>query len=125
MVTCLHCSSINVRVNNGNFAHVKPEGEPAAKYTYNKLFFFCERCENQWESTPDSEKDYLDYVWLRNRTEIPVRNMGADGSHGPPAYINAGELMRRGELAKKISSSYKHLLNLAPSEWHKIHQDAL
>jgi hypothetical protein len=32
--------------------------------------------------------------------------------------------MRRDELAKKIISSYKHMLDLSPEEWLNIEEDA-
>ena len=124
MVTCQKCQSTDVRVNNGNFASRKLEGEPSAVHEYNKNFFYCEKCENKWESTPEAERDYLDYVWLRDRTTLVARSMSEDGSYGPAQYIDSGELSRRIELGKKIISSYKHLLDLDPGEWHEIGQDS-
>ena len=124
MVTCPKCQSTNIKVNNGNFARTKPEGERSAVHTHNKYFFYCEQCENKWESTPDEEKDYLDYVWLRDRTTLVVRDVAKDGSYGPAQHIDSGELSRRIELAKKIVATYKHLLDLDPGEWHEIEQDS-
>ncbi len=124
MVICKNCNSMNVKVANGNFASAKPEGQPAVVHKFNKYFFHCWDCESNWESIPEAEKDYLDYVWLRDRTTLVARSMGSDGSYGPAQFIEASELMRRTELAKKIHGSYRHLLDLDPGEWHEIDQDA-
>jgi len=107
-----------------NFAHVKREGEPSAKFLYNKYSFYCHDCMNQWESIPEAEKDYFEYVDLRNRTNIIVRDMGKDGSFGPAQQIDFGELSRRKELARKIMDSYQHMLNIDPGEWYELAQDA-
>lgn len=124
MVTCQRCQSTNVRVNNGNFARTKPEGERSAVHTNNKYFFYCEQCEDKWESTPEEERDYFEYARLRDRTTLVVRNVGKDGSYGPAQHIDSGELSLRVELAKKIVNSYKHLLDLDPGEWHEIEHDS-
>ena len=125
MVICKECDSLDVRVNDGNFARTKREGEPSAVHTYNKKFFYCEQCESKWESTPEAEKDYLDYLWLKGRTTMLAHEMPRDGSYGPPAHIDGAELMRREELAKKLVESYRHLLDLAPDEWYEIEQDSI
>jgi hypothetical protein len=113
-----------VRVNNGNFARVKPEGAPSAKHTYDIRFFYCEQCESKWETTSESQRDYYDYLALRDRTTTMAHDMGKDGSYGPPQYLDGGDLILRAELAKKIASSYKHLLDLNPVEWHEIEEDS-
>lgn len=125
MITCPNCQTTNVRVNNGNFARVKCEGEPAAKYIYNKFFFYCEDCEEKWESTPEAERDYFDYVALRDRTTPIVRTIRRGESYGPAQYIDPAELSRRIELAKKLILSYKHLLDLGAGEWYEIEQDSV
>ena len=124
MVTCSKCNSINVKVSSMDFATAKPEGMPADKHTLNKFSFWCYECNNTWISDPQSQRDYLDYVWLRDRTTMVVRDMGKDGSYHPSSIIDSGELMRCDELAKKIISSYKHMLDLPPEEWLSIEEDA-
>jgi len=107
-----------------NFARVKPEGQPAEKHEYDIYSFFCFDCEHQWESDPQVQKDYLEYLWLRDRTSLVARDMKPNGDYGPAPFIDSSELTRRNELAKKIINSYKHTLDLSPSEWYKIGQDA-
>ena len=124
MVTCQKCKSTDVKINNGNFARTKHEGEPSAKHAFNKYFFYCEQCENKWESTPDEERDYFEYVRLRERTILVVRDVGKNGSYGPAQHIDSGELSHRIELAKKIVASYRHLLDLDPGEWYEIERDS-
>lgn len=124
MITCRRCQSTNVKVNNGNFARTKPEGARSAVHTHNKYFFYCEQCENKWKSTSDEERDYFEYVRLRDHTTLVVRDVGKDGSYGPAQHIDSDELSRRTELAKKIDTSYKHLLDLDPGEWHEIESDS-
>ena len=123
MITCPKCNSMNVRVNSGNFARVKREGEPAYKHTYDIRFFYCEDCENKWETTPESQRDYYDYVALRDRTMFFANGMGNDGSYGPTNNIDSVDLMRKTELARKIVASYRHLLDLDPAEWYELEQD--
>ncbi|MDB4992125.1 MAG: hypothetical protein JWL75_370 [Parcubacteria group bacterium] len=124
MVICPHCKSRNVSVNNGNFARVKPEGIPAAKHTYDIRFFYCEACEEKWESTPESQSDYYDYVRLRDRTQMSAQEVRPGETYIVGPHIEPGELMRRGELAVKIVDLYTSVLDLSPSEWHEIHLDA-
>ena len=124
MVICENCSSTDVRVNNGNFARTKPEGAPAAKHTYDIRFFYCEQCTSQWETTAESQRDYYDYVALRERTKIILRDVPKSGIIDPAQHLEFDDLVRRTELAKKISTSYRHLLDLDPGEWHKIALDA-
>ena len=123
MITCKNCKSKNVKVVHMNFASAKPEGQPAAKHEYDKYSFFCFDCEQKWESDAQVQKDYLEYLWLRDRTSIPVRDMNPNGNYGPTPFIDSSELTRRKELAKKIFDSYKHTLDISPSEWYKIEQD--
>lgn len=107
-----------------DFARVKPEGIPAEKHTLSKFSFWCHDCDHTWVSDPQSQRDYLDYVWLRDRTTMVAHDMGKDGSYQPSPTIDGEELMRRDELAKKIISSYKHMLDLPPEEWLSIEEDA-
>jgi hypothetical protein len=123
MVTCPNCNLTDIRIANGNFASVKLEGQPSAKYTYDKKLFHCRDCEKNWESTPEVEKDYNEYIRLSNLTTISVQDFKDDGSYEQPQYIDDDETLRT-ELAKKIVSSYKHILNLNPEEWLKIEKDA-
>ncbi len=47
-----------------------------------------------------------------------------DGNYGSAPYIDQSDLLRRDEIAKILVTSYKHLLDLSPSEWHNIKLDA-
>jgi hypothetical protein len=122
MVFCKNCKSINVKVANANFASVKPEGQPSAKQSENKFFFHCWNCESDWESNQEAYQDYYEYDALRGRTTMVAHDM-KPGMKIEAQYIDSNELMRRHELAKKIISSYKHLLDLKPGEWYDIEQD--
>ncbi|KKP78412.1 MAG: hypothetical protein UR77_C0003G0019 [Candidatus Nomurabacteria bacterium GW2011_GWC2_35_35] len=124
MVTCPNCKLKKVKVVHMNFASLKPEGQPAKKQEYDTYSFFCFDCEHQWESDPQVQKDYLEYLWLRDRTSMIARDMNSDRSYGPAPFIDSSELTRRNELAKKIVNSYKHALDISPSEWYKIEQDS-
>src|SRR3990167_11360564 len=123
MITCKNCKSKNVKVANMNFASLKKEGQPAEKQGEEKYSFFCFYCEQQWESDPQAQKDYLEYMWLKGRTSTVARDMNPSGDYGPASFIDNSELTRRNELAKKIINSYKHTIDLSPSEWYKIEQD--
>lgn len=125
MIRCSNCESINVRVSNGNLPSVKPEGQPSAMCTYNRNLFYCRNCENKWESIPEAEQDYSEYIQLCYRTRIVSRDLKRDGGYGPALNICPEELSQQKDLAKKIVSTYKHVLNIDCGEWHDIEQDAL
>lgn len=126
MIICQICKLDDVRIKDGNFALKERDGEPTPKHTYSKYFFNCENCGNQWESTPNEEKDHHEYKWLKDKTRIIGGNMGRDGSYGPANQIDLNDdSLRRGkELANKIFTSYRHLLNLSIEEWNEIEEDA-
>lgn len=111
MVICPQCKSINVRVANGNFARTKGEGQPSAKHSYTKLLFHCWDCEHNWESTPEAEKDYFEYVHLRSRTEIAAGDLGKDGSYQVGPTIDSGETSRRIEYEYSATPFYQQKLN--------------
>jgi hypothetical protein len=124
MVNCQKCRSVNVKVEGLNFAKLKIEGIPAEKGNEEKYSFLCFDCGSSWVSEPQVRKDYYEYLWLKGRTDLIVRDVGARGTYGPPQHIDKDEMMKRAELAKKISSSYTHVLDIDPGEWHDIHLDA-
>lgn len=105
-----------------DFASVKVEGVPAEKHTLNKYSFWCDDCGTTWISDPQSQRDYFDYVWLRDRTEMIANEMGKDGSIRMSPAINGDELMRCAELANKIITSYKSTLPLPMDEWIRIEE---
>ena len=107
-----------------NFARIKLEGSPATKGNDERYSFFCLDCESAWESDPQVKKDYYEYLWLKDRTTLIVRDFGENGSYGPSQDIDINEMMRMEQLAKKISTSYTHLLDINPAEWHDIHLNA-
>lgn len=124
MLWCQNCGSTKVKVTNLNFTKLKPEEEAAIKYSHNKDSFYCQNCEKQWESIPEAEETYLEYVSLRNKTQLVAYNVqDYKNSPLPIQNINHEELIRRHELAKKISDCYKHLLDISPKEWHELEQD--
>jgi len=124
MITCQKCRSINIKVSSLNFARVKLEGQPAFKHHYNKYSFYCSDCNNQWESVPEAEKDYHEYLDLCSKNTILSQDLKEDGGYGQTRQINYDELEKEKVLAKKIVSSYKHVLNINPSEWHNLEQSA-
>ena len=124
MAYCLNCKSTNVKVADANFTELKLEGQLAAKHTESKYYFHCWNCESDWESDPEAQRDYYEYDGLRNSTTFVAHSMKPSGKI-EAQYINPDELLRRHELAKKIISSYRHLLDLSPGEWFGIEQDAV
>ena len=124
MVYCLGCNSINVKISDGNFASVKPEGQPAVKQEHDKNFFYCWDCGSDWESIHGAKDEYFEYLRLRDRTSIVARDLHRGGSYEPAPLINGMELLRRGELARKIFASYRHVLDISYSEWFLIKKDA-
>jgi hypothetical protein len=127
MVKCINknCNSIRINVQSLNFATRKPEGEAAAKGNEERYSFLCFDCNSSWIAEPQVRKDYYEYLWLKSRTELIARDMMKDGSYVVAPYIDSNELMRRTELAKKLSNSYTHVLDISPDEWHEIHLDAI
>jgi hypothetical protein len=123
MVICKNCRSLNVDIKNLDFARVKLEGEPAAKYTGPHDSFYCFDCESQWESGPEDWQLYYEYKSLVPKTTFIVHNM-ENGNYGPVQHVDARELLRRDEIAKILVASYLHLLDLSPAEWHEIKLDA-
>ncbi len=123
MVTCKNCKSTNVKVYDLNFAHRKREGEPSAKVGLSQYQFHCRTCQNMWEFDPEAKKVYFEYANLKPRTTLVAHVMKPDGTY-TPQYIKPEELMRRKELARMLSSTYKSHLNLDPGEWFEIERDA-
>ena len=124
MVICLNCKSRDVKIGDDNFARRKLEGGDYAIGKKSGSTFHCQKCGESWESIPEAEGDHSEYIQLRDRTAMMVQDVGVGGSHSPPPSINANELMRRSELAKKIIALYKHVLDLDPGAWHDIELDA-
>lgn len=124
MVQCKNCKSIKVIVRDGNFAKRKREGEPAEKYEYNKLYFTCETCEDSWESSPEGEKLYYEYLDVKSKTHIPVLDINKTGNYPPPPHVRIEDLMRKTEISKILLAEHLHDLNLSPSDWFEIKQDA-
>ncbi len=124
MIKCKNCQSVNVKVSDLNFAKIKPEGWPAAKYTYDKYSFLCLDCNQVWESEPESQKDYYDYMCFRDRTTLVAHKMEKNKKI-IAQHINLDDMEQRARLSKKIVNSYKHLLDLPPEEWYAIERDAI
>ncbi len=122
MVTC-KCGSINVDIKNLDYARVKPEGAPAAKYTGRHDSFYCYDCRSQWKSEPEDWKVYNEYQSLVNKNRVIAHDMPADGSYQSQEMGTPEEYDRQKELAKELVTSYKHLLNLEAGVWFDIEQD--
>jgi hypothetical protein len=123
MVICPNCKSIKVKVLDLNFAHLKKEGEPADKNPVMDKQFYCEICHHGWCFDPESEKLYLEYIQLKNETTLVVQDMKRGGKYHPQ-YIDMDKLTKRKDIARRIVSSYQHVLDINPGEWYELHQDA-
>lgn len=120
MVRCKNCKSLNVRVGNLDFAQVKPEGMPAAKYDGPNHDFYCWDCESQWQSGPKDWEPYFEYKNLVHKNRLIAHDMPSDGSYQVQYLGEPAEFDRIKELAKILVSSYQHLIVIDPSEWHEI-----
>lgn len=107
-----------------DFAAVKPAGMPAEKHTLNKYSFWCTDCNDTWVSDPQSQRDYLDYVWLREKTTMITNDMNKVGNIRISPMIDPNELIRCSDLADKILSSYRNILPLPMDEWVRIEEGA-
>ncbi|MEZ4211110.1 MAG: hypothetical protein R3B39_02380 [Candidatus Paceibacterota bacterium] len=124
MVTCKKCNSISVKVSDLNFATVKPEGQPAAKIGHTKKEFYCHSCGEIWMFDLECERLYFEYLDLKRKTMMFVQDLRSLNKI-PPPHIESHDLMRRNELAKKLVTGYKHMLDIDPGEWHELEQEAL
>lgn len=123
MVICRNCKLTNVKVLDQNFAKKKEEGQPSAKNEPSKEQFYCWSCHHTWNSNPDSEKLYLEYTQLKGETTLIVHDMHK-GQKIEPQHLSLDKMMRATEIAKELVSSHRHTLDIDPSEWFDIEQEA-
>jgi hypothetical protein len=124
MINCPNCKSINVKSIDLNFARIKKEGEPAAKISDFKKQFFCYDCNFSWDFNPESEKLYLEYIQLRDETAL-ITQIIKPGDSYVPKYIDSNKLNKRKEIAKELTASHQHTLDIKSDEWYELQKDAI
>lgn len=123
MVTCKNCKSINVNIQNLDFARAMSEGSSAVKYTGPHNDFYCQDCETQWQSGPQDWEPYYEYQDLVSKTEMFAHNMSPSGKYQTQEVGSFADFEKREILAKELVSSYKHLLDLEAGIWFDIEKD--
>lgn len=123
MVICPSCKSIEIKIADQNFARKKPEGQPAVKTELSKQQFYCWTCAHAWNSNPESEKLYAEYVNLKGKTTLVVHDMHS-GKKMEPQYLDVDKMMRKTAIAKELVASHKHTLDVDPGEWYDLEQEA-